>query len=419
MVFLLTSTPLLAAALVLAVALGAAYFIAHARRRAREAAEREAHALRQRDTELTHIRRRLEEIYERQQTGAQTQFARVNQELEDLQSSLDAKGRQIDGVQGQLRYELKRHEEEIAALRNQLREAIEVFAAAALPASRPAAPALSEPAALPASRPASPAATDEASAPPADDVLKEDTELLDDMFGRSQLDDEAGGDDAPEAAEPDRPFTARSVLDEARHIETNDDFEFVDIAPPARAVSPPARAVSWTPFDEAAGGAPSSPEPNEQEPPGGDLPHSSDLPHSGDGIGSADAFAGDAYARPAFSAFTLDSEADARSDEGTGPLGDAFGARPERGRAQAGEHEDLTALSVVDEPTQARLYALGVTTVEAIARWSRADARRIAAHLAGTSEDDIMDRWVFEAQAVLFDRYQAELRQQRRQRVAG
>ncbi|MDX1531570.1 MAG: hypothetical protein R3362_08595, partial [Rhodothermales bacterium] len=70
--------------------------------------------------------------------------------------------------------------------------------------------------------------------------------------------------------------------------------------------------------------------------------------------------------------------------------------------------DDLTKLSAVDAQMQARLYAIGVLTLDEIAQWTRADARRVAGQV-GTSEEVILEQWVFEAQALLFERYQQAL----------
>ena len=419
------------AALAVLLACAVAYFYVQARRREAAEAEREAHALRRRDTELRHIRQRLEEIYERQQTGAETQFARVNQEIEDLQTSLDAKGRQIDGVQGQLRYELKRHEEEIAALRNQLREAIEVFAAAALPAARPTTPAL--PAPPPAEPPPRPAPVEpEPPAPP--EVMKDDAELLSDLFGDSGLDADAEPDEYPaphtqRTPEDERGFTARPLVDASAPMEANDAFAFVEIAPPP---APRPAPIPWNRLDEIPTETHDDPAETESRP----------STHSGDGMD--DAPPADPFADPAPTlrrAFVVeedqtepvvpDTDAAAEPEPGISPAAspasdlldpaeivsfDAPGAVP---GTEMLAYDDLTVLSAVDAAVQQKLYVLGITTVEAVARWNRTDARRIANQLTHTSEEDIMDRWVFEAQAVLFDRYQEELRAQRRQRLAG
>lgn len=66
--------------------------------------------------------------------------------------------------------------------------------------------------------------------------------------------------------------------------------------------------------------------------------------------------------------------------------------------------DDLTMISSIDEEIQARLYAEGVYTLDEIARWGRTDARRISVALQ-VPEATIMNQWVFEAQAALFDQF--------------
>lgn len=66
--------------------------------------------------------------------------------------------------------------------------------------------------------------------------------------------------------------------------------------------------------------------------------------------------------------------------------------------------EDLTVVSSIDEDVQRLLYLAGVTSLEEIAQWSPTEARRIGAQVS-VSEATIMNQWVFEAQAALFNRY--------------
>ena len=66
--------------------------------------------------------------------------------------------------------------------------------------------------------------------------------------------------------------------------------------------------------------------------------------------------------------------------------------------------EDLTVISSIDAHTQRLLYQNGVVTLDEIAQWGRGDARRIASRVE-VSEETIMNQWVFEAQAALFNRF--------------
>lgn len=66
--------------------------------------------------------------------------------------------------------------------------------------------------------------------------------------------------------------------------------------------------------------------------------------------------------------------------------------------------EDLTVITSIDADVQRALHMAGVLSLDDIARWGRTDARKISAEV-GVSETTIMNQWIFEAQAALFDRY--------------
>ena len=72
--------------------------------------------------------------------------------------------------------------------------------------------------------------------------------------------------------------------------------------------------------------------------------------------------------------------------------------------------DDLTVISGITPEIQRQLYASGVTALDEVARWSRADARRVSG-LVGVPEEIIMHQWIFEAQSVLFEQYQAMMTQ--------
>ncbi len=69
----------------------------------------------------------------------------------------------------------------------------------------------------------------------------------------------------------------------------------------------------------------------------------------------------------------------------------------------------LTVIASIDELTQQALYMAGVTTLDEIARWGRTDARRISSTVS-VSEDTILNQWVFEAQAALFQSFSSAQR---------
>lgn len=72
--------------------------------------------------------------------------------------------------------------------------------------------------------------------------------------------------------------------------------------------------------------------------------------------------------------------------------------------------DDLTVISSITPELQRALYAVGVSTLDEIARWSRADARRIGG-MVDVPEEVVMHQWIFEAQSVLFEQYQSMMTQ--------
>ena len=85
--------------------------------------------------------------------------------------------------------------------------------------------------------------------------------------------------------------------------------------------------------------------------------------------------------------------------------GEAAPAHPPPGPSD--DADDLTVIRAIDEHVQRRLYAEGVTSLEEIARWDRAYARQISARVR-VPEETIMNQWVFEAQAALFNQFAAQ-----------
>ncbi len=69
--------------------------------------------------------------------------------------------------------------------------------------------------------------------------------------------------------------------------------------------------------------------------------------------------------------------------------------------------DDLTVITSIDADVQRRLYMEGVTTLEEIAEWGRARARRVS-EVVQVSEDIIMNQWVFEAQAAMFEQFSGQ-----------
>lgn len=78
------------------------------------------------------------------------------------------------------------------------------------------------------------------------------------------------------------------------------------------------------------------------------------------------------------------------------------GRAPAGAERRPGRLDPLSAITGVDGDVQSRLYAMGVTTFEQIARWSSADVRRVAEQL-GIDRETIQNRWILEAQSHLYE----------------
>ena len=70
--------------------------------------------------------------------------------------------------------------------------------------------------------------------------------------------------------------------------------------------------------------------------------------------------------------------------------------------------DDLTVITSVTDDLQRLLYLEGVTSLEEIAQWNRTRARQIALAVQ-VSEETIMNQWVFEAQAAMFNQFSAQV----------
>ena len=69
--------------------------------------------------------------------------------------------------------------------------------------------------------------------------------------------------------------------------------------------------------------------------------------------------------------------------------------------------DDLTVITSVTDDLQRLLYLEGVTSLEEIAQWGRTRARQIALAVQ-VSEETIMNQWVFEAQAAMFNQFSSQ-----------
>jgi predicted flap endonuclease-1-like 5' DNA nuclease/TolA-binding protein len=473
---------LLIALVVLAVLLGSTvgYFFFRARRsEAGALTDDERAELRKRDQELANIRNRLDEISWRQQTGAETQQQVVNQQLEQMQHQLTARGRQIEGLHGQLKYEMAQRQEEMDELRRQLHEVVHVMREGAQlpaasraqlppapePASRDhvepaeapqpeATPAAAEQTAAPAGEPpvqpaaeppVQPAAEPPAYEPPAiewmpaheiaeeaapeDDFSWEPIEL---DFALEPVEDAPVASGDTEEEEREDLLSLFTEATRARHPRTEEPAE-TEAAPPSfepieafmeeSAQAPPqndldqeeedpfAGVVQWTTIETPKQSAPPAGgshthEPESTHPPAGASPFA-DLPSFEPAPRTPPPFEPAQSAPPPFEPDFAAFEAQFSSGDG---IGSDYPAEPEEPQPSG---EDLTALPMITPERQRVLHTLGIHSVEEIARFSRADARRVADAIRDVNEDVVMNDWVFAAQSVLFDRYQDELRTRR------
>lgn len=422
----LTTQFLLIALVVTAVVLGATVAILYMRSRRAEEQQglsaSEHRELQLRDREIAAIRERIEEMYLMQQQGSSTQHAVINQRLEQLQQNLNARSRQIEGLQSQLRYEMQQREAEVAELRTQVREAVEALRAASLPQPSP-------PPALPAHQPAAEPEPDEAAHP-----VAESQQALAGADGHRLAEAVAGSATERAAAPggwPRSPEPAPTARPEASPVQPVEEPHY-----------------TWCAIDFELGHAPEGPASDGAE--RGDAPQAPfPAVSSPEGSHPTHASAPSAPARDGQDRF---HEA-GRSSDDTGRITEvvqwtslselppaeagapAQGAAPGEptgppagiGRDGAGgdglfsghapepapsleDGEDLTVLPMIDAERQSELYSLGICTVEQLARLSRHEAHRIAEAIEGVTAAEIMNEWIFAAQTVLFERHQSAMR---------
>jgi predicted flap endonuclease-1-like 5' DNA nuclease len=430
---------------VTAVALGATVGFLFVRSRRTEEEERlsgaEAAELKQRDQEIAVIRSRIEEIYERQQTGSQTQHAVLNQRMEKLQNHLKARARQIEGIQSHLQHEMQQREREMNELRAQLREAVTTFKSAALPApvslALPEAEEFREKLADTTSQEGQHEEPSDEGAFPVEELIMVDTRpaateehlpLATSESGEPDLvQEETAGTGVPveaAAAIPEESGGWKAVeltfdlhVPESRAGQARDDAPATTREPAARPRFQPLNAFLDTVPDEPA--------PRETPEDTGRAPAPAPRPSEKD---EDEAF-GDLiqWTYLGLDEPTLEKQNEpveepsvnvrATSENAApvvhGPYMGGDGMPVEEATpavAKGSGTEDLTLLPMIDARRQKVIISLGVRSIEEIARWSRIDARRVAAVIPDVSEEEIMNEWIFAAQSLLFERYQTELR---------
>ena len=236
---------------------------------------------------------------------------------------------------------------------------------------------------------------------------------------------------APAAPEPSEdPAPPATAQEESEHATPADAFGFVAL--PTTQEDAPAEApapFAPPPAEPAAFQAPEPPAPAPTPPQQATYDPFADAAASTPAREDAPSFAPVAFFDPATEKPTpeppappqspsfaaADSFADDVSGDGAAAEPNAAEAPAEASSAKEeaapGTGDDsLLLISSIDEPLQKQLQELGVNTLDEIARWSRTDARKYAGQLQ-VSEQEIMNRWIFEAQSALFERYQQQMRQ--------
>ena len=456
---LTTLTVILIGVLAVSIALAAGYFFLRARRR-EETAPDPSDAI----VEMRALGQRIETLVGQQQLQGETARQHLAQKMDAVGDTVDQQRHHLAGLQNELRHEVRRRDAEMEDIRTQL-ASIQQTTRLAPPATLalPEAPAPEDPAEeLPVSD--TPAQDAPAFETPSFDAPAFETPTFEvptfesptfetpaepfpavpmgDGFAASFGDDgwDTGAPAPPPAAptappvftDPfasDDPFAtptpeppALPVFESAPPFTTPDpfaapdadpepapssdfepfDFEPFDFVPPAddalAAPSPPlSPTFSTQSFDAPAGVTfetvtppPAAPAPPSQTAWIARADRPDDVPSV-----EAPAFEMPAFEPPSFAAMPVTEAAPpAAPAEPAVPTGPPAGA------------DRLTLISSVDEAMQAALYAIGVTTLDEIARWNRTDARRISSEVS-VSEDTIMNQWIFEAQAALFQSYAA------------
>ncbi|MEM8600958.1 MAG: hypothetical protein AAGF99_13650 [Bacteroidota bacterium] len=355
-----TTFLILTAVIVLAVALGGviAFLYVRARQSEKVAVAPESQSqkdlLRQKEEQVTKIRQRIEQLYQQQQQEQRVQHAQLSQQMDDVKLHLETNDRKVDGLRSELHHEIERRNQELDELRHQLAGALDAFWKThdALPEGQQAAPRQ-----LAAANPPAPQAAAPQAAAPAAAALP--------------------------AATPQAPTQPPASPPPSTPDFTVEAFEPAPPSPAEPSAPPAGDGLQWQSFDFAASEA-ASPAADDAEIVGGDF-----AAPSGDSV---------APPLPSFASF----------DSLTGPAEPAPSAPAPAAPVRPPDADILSKISGIDDDLEAQLYAMGVTKLDQIARWSRTEARRVAQEL-GLRPQVVMDQWVFEAQSVLFDQYQQQL----------
>ncbi|HLT47047.1 MAG TPA: hypothetical protein VK002_07450 [Rubricoccaceae bacterium] len=402
--------------------------------------------------EIAQIRARIEALMEQQQIRSETQSQHLAQKLDEIRTHMNTQDRKMDGLKSELRHEIRRRDGELDELRQQLASALDAFwkSMPTLPEGGDPAAALPPAPAAPSPEPA-PASSFEPDAeapepPHAEELHAEEPDPTPPPFEGATFatepsgtpsSDEPAWETPPEPAAPPSPAAWSAPFEEVQlnfeeipldaafdeGTPTHDEAAFEEVPSPEETPLPeevplPEEASSLeeaSTLDEGPGEAAPVPQPPAPAPA---PPSWSPALASGDGSAMPPPSAASTpagrhepapAAPPATPPFT--------------PMADAFeppvppvapapppAATPPAPPSPPVQGDDLTVISGITPELQQQLYAAGITTLDEMARWSRADARRISG-LLDVPEEVIMHQWIFEAQSVLFEQYQSMMTQ--------
>ena len=337
------------------------------------------------EAEVRAIGEQIERAMREQRLQGETQRQILAQKLDSVRQSVDAQRTQVDGLRNELRHEVRRRDAEMDDIKRQIGE---IRTGGALPP--PAAPSLPAPerGAGGAPPPAPPVSAVFGGAAPSAGASVFEEVTFGPTFGggagtfaeAAPLADAARGWSAP----------GSTFLEVAFPVAPAGDGQSTPLAEPPRA---PSVFEPWAPAE------PEAPDAGPPAAPLADAPWSFGETVPADEVDALPVASADEFFGPGGDDVLPPLEAPASEAPETEAL--SVDPAPVTGAPPEGA-DDLTVISTIDEEMQARLYAEGVTTLDEIACWGRSDARRIGAAIE-VPEDTIMNRWVFEAQAAVFD----------------
>ena len=365
--------------------------------------------------ELRAIGAQIEQSLAEQRHQGETQRQLLTQKIEGVRETVDAQAHEVGGLRNELRHEARRRDAELDEIRHQIAtirtgEALPAPAAAALPPHTPgeADAAVADEGDASFVQEAEVSFVEAPYGVEPEDGGMEDADVLDaDYLDLSEADAPTDVEADPFGLDAEEVVQAEAAPEDAAPAETVGPLSFEDLDAAA--------LRARTGEADAEGGVESeadAPDEDAAEPvaEGGVV----EVPASTFDIFTPISFGpptSDAPPAPpagtaAWVARTDRADAPGAALDADGLVESAFAA-PDGAPGLPEDAEDLTVISSIDEATQTVLYGSGVLTLDDVARIGRGDAQRLGLE-TGVSEHTIMNQWVFEAQAAVFNRFAQE-----------